>query len=221
MESGQFVRGYIEPVEGRYKGAAGRVEFCFNPGEYTVSKQNIWNQAETKGLNSPPLEFGGGVPRHLAMSLLFDTYEKREDVRTFTDKLMRLMEIDPSLTEKNSKSRPPICELRWGKMWSFACVLESLDMRFTLFLPDGTPARAEVSLSLTQARDETKLARQNPTSGGEPGHRVWRVSKGETIDWISFQVYRDATVWRRIADFNHLDDPLKLVAGQVLQIPPL
>ncbi|HLG50038.1 MAG TPA: LysM domain-containing protein, partial [Chloroflexota bacterium] len=47
------------------------------------------------------------------------------------------------------------------------------------------------------------------------------VSPGETIDTIAFQEYGDPNQWRRIADYNRLDNPLRLRAGQKLAIPPL
>ncbi|MCB0189955.1 MAG: LysM peptidoglycan-binding domain-containing protein, partial [Caldilineaceae bacterium] len=33
------------------------------------------------------------------------------------------------------------------------------------------------------------------------------------------EVYQDATQWRRLADYNRLDNPLNLQPGRLLQIP--
>jgi len=47
------------------------------------------------------------------------------------------------------------------------------------------------------------------------------VMPGETIDGIAFSEYGDSKRWRAIADFNNLDNPLRLRIGQRLALPPL
>jgi nucleoid-associated protein YgaU len=63
------------------------------------------------------------------------------------------------------------------------------------------------------------LARQNPTSGTDPGRRVHVVREGDRIDLIAYDYYKDAFVWRLIADANRLTDPSNLQPGAVLEIP--
>jgi nucleoid-associated protein YgaU len=101
----------------------------------------------------------------------------------------------------------------------FDGVISSYSERFTLFLPDGTPVRAVVDLTLSESRDGAYLARQNPTSGGVGGDRVWVVREGDTLPWIAFSEYRDATEWRSIADANRLTNVRHLIPGTVLVIP--
>jgi nucleoid-associated protein YgaU len=55
---------------------------------------------------------------------------------------------------------------------------------------------------------------------GRP-QKIRTVLPGETIDAIAFAEYGDASRWRAIADFNHLDNPLRLRVGQQLALPPL
>ena len=44
----------------------------FNPTEYSIAKTNTWNPKEVTGQSAPKLEFGGGQPRKMELSLLFD-----------------------------------------------------------------------------------------------------------------------------------------------------
>ena len=74
------------------------VDCLFNPNEYTFSKRNSWNKSEVKGLDAPPLEFGGGDSMTLKMQLFFDTYETGEDVRDTTNRIWKLMNISEKLT---------------------------------------------------------------------------------------------------------------------------
>ena len=46
------------------------------------------------------------------------------------------------------------------------------------------------------------------------------VAEGDRLDWIAYQEYGEASEWRRIAEANHLADPLALRPGMTLAIPP-
>jgi hypothetical protein len=197
-----------------------RVECMFNPTEYTFSKQNEWVRSNTFGGDMPQVEFSKGQPATLTMDLYFDTYIKRSDVRKHTDKIWALTYVDPDLKDpKTKKSRPPMVRFQWGKSWTFDAVITSISQHFTLFLSDGTPVRAKLSVTFQQIKDGKKLKPQNPTSGGTGGERVWTVSASDTLAWIAFKSYGDSTVWRRIADANRLANVRQLVPGTVLVIP--
>lgn len=215
--SSSLVKGSLETIEGEKL----KLEFLFNPTKYSVSKQNKWSVGKTTGKDVAPLEFGGGQPKSLSIQLFFDTYEAGTSVTTYTETLEKMMQIEESLRDgKSSKGRPPYCRLCWGKMFSFPCVVQSLKVEYTLFLPDGTPVRATADLKLTQTIDENEQPPQNPTSGGRPGNKIWIVRPGETIDWIAYRTLGNAFQWRTIAEANRLLNPLELIPGQHLTIPP-
>ena len=214
-------KGSIETVEGE----SIRVDFMFNPKEYSVSKSNSWNaDGANRGNDTTALHFGGGQPKSLKLNLFFDTYKEGTDVRRdSTDKLFKMMEINPKLPEGSTTETtgaPPKLKFAWGTVWSFLCYLESLSVQFTLFLADGTPVRATADLQLKQAVDEKAQPNTNPTSGGDGGEHVWVVGPRDRLDLIAFREYGDAKRWRVIADANGLANPLALTAGQRLVIPP-
>ena len=90
-------KGSLESVEP--KGATIKVDFEFNPKEYTISKSNTWNAPAAKsGSDTPILNFGGGQPKQMKLQLFFDTYEAGADVRLlYTNNLFKMMEINPKL----------------------------------------------------------------------------------------------------------------------------
>lgn len=193
----------------------------FNPNEYTFSKRNTWTEKKVKGKNVPELEFGGGASMTLKMQLFFDTYTTGGDVRDITNKIWKLMSIDPNLTDMNSaKGRPPKVEFQWGATWSFEAVITEISQKFTLFRDNGIPVRATLDVSFLQATEAGKYPGQNPTTVGQSGYRRRIVKEGDTIDLIAFDEYGDSTMWRFIADTNNLDRPHKLRVGQVLSIAP-
>lgn len=198
-----------------------RITCLFNPNAYTYSKENEWVHGAGAGQNMPRLEFSHGRPATLQMQLFFDTYAKGEDVRAaHTEAIWNLMLVDPALKDpKTQKSRPPRVRFQWGQAWTFDAVITSITQRFTMFLGNGTPVRATLDVSFQQAKDPADLPAQNPTSGGDGGERAWTVSSGDTLAWIAFKTYGDATKWRPIAEANSLSNVRRLAPGTVLVIP--
>lgn len=217
MSTGQLVKATIKNLD------TGETVTCqFNPPEYRFSKSNDWARNPSRGENTPDLDFTGGNPAELSLELFFDTYSTGEDVRTkYTNALWKLTLVDPSRRDpKTQKGRPPVCEFRWGQTWTFKAVVTSMSQRFTLFLPDGTPTRATVSLTLRQAEDPGQYPFQNPTSGGAAGQRTHIVRERETLDLIAHQEYGSPRYWRVIAEANGIENPLRLRPGQLLTLPP-
>jgi len=204
----------------------------FNPKEYTFSKQNKWSEKTAKGKNVSHLEFGGGAPATLKVQLFFDTTESwkfenlsvtaGDDVRKYTKGLWDLMKVsDKNVNPATKKGEPPHCKFKWGNLWSFEAVIDSISQKFVLFKDDGTPVRAILDVSFRQTTDEGQYPRQNPTSGGMANDRVRTVQQGDRLSLIAYQEYGDTRHWRHLADINEINDPLNLRPGQPLIIKPL
>lgn len=214
-------RGGLEPAVIVNVDTSEPVRCMFNPNEYTLTKQNRWQRGETKGKNVPRLKFSQGGSQTLKLQLFFDTYAEGTDVRTHTDPLWDMMMVNTDKTNpRSNKSEPPPVMFQWGGL-AFEAVITSMTQKYTLFLKDGTPARATVDITLEQLGDEEDFAAQNPTSGGGEAPKTRMVHAGERIDLIAYEEYEDATQWRRIAEANGLTHPLRLRPGQRLVIPPL
>ena len=59
-----------------------------------------------------------------------------KDVRKeYTDKIWKLMIVDPKLVDaKNKKGRPPKVIFQWGQTWLFKAVIASITQKFTMFI---------------------------------------------------------------------------------------
>jgi LysM repeat protein len=203
-----------------------RLTCLFNPTDYAFAKRNSWPAEPLTGNNVPPPNFGGGGTMTMSFQLFFDTYVGAEadmqDVREYTEQLLKLMLIAPStknVDPHTQKGRPPICTFHWGDYWSFKGVITSLNLRFTLFTSQGKPVRATADVELQQAEEEGTYKAQNPTSGGEGVRSTYTVQQGDTLDLVAFREYGDATRWRPIAAANDLENPRQLHPGQRLVVP--
>jgi hypothetical protein len=214
-------RGGLEPALIINKSTKQEVPCMFNPYEYTINKSNQYQQGETKGSNIPRITFSQGGAQMLRMRLVFDTYDLGMDVRLHTDPLWRMMMIDEDrIDQTTGKGEPPHCIFRWGR-FQFEAVITQMNQKMSLFLKDGTPVRTEMEVTFQQVEDETRHERQNPTSGGGTAPKTRLLYAGDRLDWIAYDEYGDSTKWRRIAEANQINDPLRLRAGQVIIVPPL
>jgi len=186
-----------------------RIAVMFNPAEYTLEKGNTFAEIGIPGLNAPPIQFVRGNLRTLRMELFFDTYEQQMDVRAFVRKLTALLNKDP--TTKG----PPILIFSWGQ-FNFQCVLDSASQRFTMFLSDGTPARATVSVTFKEYQPVEIEIRRGLFLGAPT---IENVVSGDTLSGIAARVLDDPGAWREIAELNNIDDPRRLLPGISLILP--
>lgn len=218
---GNLVPAKIYEVDkkGNPDGGGGSVSCMFNPYEYSVSKSNAYNEKPKNSANTPQGEFFKSGAQTLKLVLLFDTYEADTDVSLETNKLWKFMTSKSQKGDKpNEKIAPPQVAFEWG-VFKFVSYITAMTQKFTLFKKDGTPVRASVDITFTQYTDTNDYPNQNPTSGGGPIDRVWRVIAGDRLDLIAAQLYDDASKWRLIAEYNKLTNPLDLRPGMTLRIP--
>lgn len=190
------------------------IDVLFNPKEYSIQKSVQWEPHKMPGLDLPEQQFTSGNPAVLSVELFFDTYESKEDVRTkYTEKLMGFTLVDADT------HIPPIVKFVWGGLL-FEGVVESLALRFTMFLPDGKPCRATAAISIKEAKSAKRQLEEKPRNS--PDHTKRRTLKhGETLSLIAHEEYDDPAEWRRIADANGISDPKDVKPGTVLTLPPI
>lgn len=218
------------------KGARpGRSSFkvLFNPSQISYSKSVSW---ETLPASDNPKtntrwwsRFQSVQPETMTISLFFDTTEGEgsdwfipsflEDMPSGTN-VLKLTERVSALAQLDRElHRPPICRLRWGKVSLFRGVLTSLNQQLLLFLPNGTPVRAQLDCTFQERATDSKFTRGELHSADVA--KTYTVKPGDTLMRIAAELYEDASAWRVIAAANAIDNPRRLIPGQVLAIPPL
>jgi hypothetical protein len=203
----EFNRATIEPEGGS------PFDVSFNPTQYSIDKGNELAEIGIPGLGSPILQFVHGSTRVLNMALYFDTYEQQRDVRRQTDRVYKLLAIDPET------HAPPICRVSWGA-FRFRGVLDKVSGTFSLFLADGTPVRAELNVSFREYIEVEVLVMENPTRSADY-RKTRQLREGDSLALIAHEEYGDARKWRPIAQANEIPDPRRLTPGQFLIIPAI
>jgi nucleoid-associated protein YgaU len=218
-----LVKGYLT----RKDDPSVRVTFLFNPKELSVEKSNQYAEVNIPGLSSPIFQFVRGNARSVTMDLFFDTYEEGTDVRLHTDKITGwdagsmfsnlpgsakgLMDIDSEL------HAPPVCLFIWGA-FVFQCIIDRVSKRFTMFLPEGIPVRATLSVTLKEYREVDIQVKEIDFHSPDVTKR-WTVKQGDSLWSIAAKEFGDPAVWTLIAGANGIDNPRTIEPGTDLVIP--
>jgi hypothetical protein len=208
---------FIEPDAGGRETEVWSIDFPFNPTNYSISRGAKWEPKSNKeGLL--PAEYNGPEPSSITVKMFLDETGGDGDISKTVKKLMAKVDPDPKSVSKETPSAPH-AQFIWGTAIMFTGYLKSVAAEYELFRENGNPVRGTVTITLLEYG--AAPARQNPTSGGEPGSSAHHVIAGDTLASIAYREYGSAAEWRRIADANpSISDPLRLNAGMSLIVPP-
>ena len=212
-------RAYLRVVEGDVP--VTEIEFQFNPAEYTVTKSSNWTRPKMKGgRKTGKPEFNGSNPQTLKMDIFLDqSAGDVEGVQAAVATLLTwVLPTESSVAKK--KPQPPILVFEWGRndaLAGFRAYLKQVNAKYLMFDQDGSPTRATATITLEEAPVEP--ARQNPTSGAIRGRRSHLLVEGESLAGLAWREYDDPGLWRGIAAFNGIDDPLRVRSGTRVLLP--
>ena len=127
------------------------INFQFNPNSLSFSRTVNWKVEEGAYTSAgfPKVSYSNRGAETLKLSnLWFDTYEyaTKTSVLTLISPIIKSTEIAGSL------KRPPVYIFAWGEQY-MKCVVTSISYELTMFLSDGTPVRAKVSIDLQEVDD--------------------------------------------------------------------
>lgn len=214
------------------------IEVMFNPASYTLSRNVGYNDAKndenpnntnnattsTASLqNYPPMSFTGGKLDTLSMELMLNKYEFEHYSGDVTYNSRDLNVVDDVRKLKAltfiqaNQHKPPMCKFSWSS-FEFKGYITSLNVEYTMFLDDGTPVRAKVSLSMSGAEvgTEAKISFESPDRTKNK-----LIQENKQLWELAYEEYSDASQWREIAKANNINNPLYLQSGTRLVIPAL
>ncbi len=128
--------------------------------------------------------------------------------------MMRLLKFN------RETHQPPVVVFFWGPL-EFEGRLESLNVHYTMFNPDGTPVRAKADLRIVgEEREAMNLAEQLPFES--PDRTKERtLTQGDQLWMIAGQEYSDPGQWKVIAEANDILNPRKLEGAVTLKVPSI
>ncbi|MDZ4877431.1 MAG: hypothetical protein CLLPBCKN_006866 [Chroococcidiopsis cubana SAG 39.79] len=125
----------------------GDIAFMYNPTELSFTRTASWAyDLGHRGSNLlPKVNFSGVQPYRLTLRHVpYDTYEKKTSVMEYINKIKKGMSASADLL------RPPVYTFEWGETKYSDYVIEDLAYTITMVLPNGTPVRAWVDITLLE-----------------------------------------------------------------------
>lgn len=227
MLSASLEKAFIEVLDGNDAGT--RIPVLFNPAEYSLDRANAYKSTPLPGIGSPLIQFVNGDAATLTMDLFLDDWTDPDGPPSETpassgkgEKLSvpeRIAKITALLDIDSSLHAPPRVRFVWGPL-RFGAVLEKVGRKTTLSRPDGTPARATLSVAFREYHLQT---REPPKVRLESADKTKRrqISADLSIWLIAHREYGDPRFWRVIAKASDIDEPRALEPGDWLKVPPL
>jgi Contractile injection system tube protein len=196
------------------------------------------------GLTDDPLLYTGGGRTELDLELLFDVSltdptSPVEDVRDLTGPLWKLAE---NAQDGDGYGKPPLVRFVWGKSWNIPGVVSAISERLESFAATGSAQRSWLKLRLLRADepagkpagDGPALPPPIPALAGDlapaanvtmhqvlgTGGAADEPQGSESLYDVAFRYYGNPAMWRLIAAYNGIADPLRVPPGTVLRIPP-
>lgn len=209
-------------------------------------RRSITGPLNQAGLSDDPLICTGGGRTEMRLDLLFDvdlagSSVATDDVRDLTGPLWDLSE---NWTETDLQGRPPVARFMWGKSkgWNIPGVIVAISENLQKFSGGGVPRRSWLRMMFRRVPEEefraghrrqaswtypaesylavdvgpTRLSEIEEATGA-----VHEATGGERLDSVAAQYYGDPSLWRLLASYNDIDNPMDLPGGTLVRIPDL
>ncbi len=196
-----------------------------NPEKVSFKYQIELEEQQGKGTSGTQPRFGKTKPEELTFQFLFDATGSvplpdgtsaisDEGVETRISAFKRVV-----LQYNGEEHKPNNLKLIWGRLL-FKCVLNELNLDYTLFRADGTPLRASATAKFVgYVEDELRVATERRESPDLTHLRVIR--DGEKLQDHVVSIYGDAALYLEVARANRLVNFRRLKTGQPLVFPPV
>ena len=192
------------------------IDFQFNPKEVTISKSAKWDrkpQGRQEGRSTavqrrrPCKTDAGDVLRR-------GTQIRPERRGRGREALQLLVPLEKTVPKS---PMPPMVVFKWGGVSSFPAVITQVNAKYTRFASNGIPIRAVCTVNLEEMPSEA--GKQNPTSGVLAVDRAHTMIAGDTLALVAYREYGDPKLWRPLAAYNSIDDPMRIPNGTQVLLP--
>lgn len=197
----------------------------FNPNSYKFS-QRATNKKDKCDPSKEP-QFTGIDRDDFTLELFFDSYEAGLDVRLNPSYIAIKAAMHPGMPGAKKMKQKRVA-FAWDALGTesngviFEGYITKLEQKFTLFLGDGTPVRAVVTITI---RDSPYITKKLKDLGYFGCRKVRTIQEGERLDLLANRTLFDPTLWREIVNENPelIDNPRsyprKDLAGETVMIP--
>ena len=227
-----------------------RIDCLLNPDTVVVRRSAGLRTRRSAGglvtgtrLADDPLLATGGGRTEIELELLFDATIAGEEALpsgNVQDLTRQLWDLSENAVGDDDYGLPREVRFVWGKTWNVLALVAAVAERFERFTMTGVPERSWLHLRLARVGEPIVPQAEAPEAAAEaeaPGpmtipevpedqltfHEVvgGEDVPAERLDEIAARYYGEPALWRAIAVYNGVADPLQVPPPRVLRIPPI
>ena len=206
---------YSDP---EYASYIGEYDVLINPeGLKDKKSQEYSTSNSTNGSSAQSVTYKGVGSSDFDLVLFFDGTGiiSNEDVEVQINELKQLaFDFNGDIHEPN------YLRVYWGTQSLFQGRLKTWDVNNTLIDLDGSPKRAEVTISLVSSISAKKKALEERKNSSDLTH-LRTVLSGDNLPLMCHRIYGDSNYYIKVANFNKLENFRDLKPGDEILFPPI
>lgn len=224
MASGKLEKMIIQAYsDENFSGKAGSpFEVMINPETYSHTYSINYTDRKKMGSNAQASDFNQMAKEKLSFKIVLDStgVVPLSDANKGKDVKQMIKDLKEIVYDYHGKIHQPyFIELLWGVLL-FKGRLDNLSIEYKMFKSDGTPLRANVSLSFIGYISEEMAAAQANQSSPDMTHIV-TIKEGDTLVALCQSIYGKSKFYLKVAERNNLTNFRNLIPGSRISFPPL
>jgi hypothetical protein len=203
------------------KDSSKKFEALVNPNSIDYKSSIKYSElgGKTAGTYKLGFKFDSFGEETVDFSLMLDGTGMLENKKSVADMINDLKIVCYYYVGKNHE--PNVVTLNWGTtLKTLRCRLTSMSINYKLFKSDGSPLRAEVSLSFVRHDPKASDVKDKTASSPDLSHLV-KVKAGDSLPMLCENIYNDSSLYLEIAKINNLVNFRQLTPGTELLFPPI
>ena len=213
------ITGYLdEEFQDKLPGVS-PYSFMINPESIKIQKSIDYSEEQAPATSSASQKYKSTPSDRLNFDIVIDCTgivdSKRTDMEAEINALQLIV-----YTYNGTIHRPNFVKIQWGQNAVFSGVLNSFDISYTLFRPNGNPLRAKISLAFTQYLSPKTVTKLDAPESPDLSHIV-TIVEGVTLPQMCLQTWNDDSYYIQVAKYNGLNKFRNLNAGDKLIFPPI
>jgi nucleoid-associated protein YgaU len=208
-----------------YTQKAGSAEFMasINPENWKEEYSIKYSASSTQGGLATKLRLDHIESGKLDITLVFDgtglvsTIPMNLQGLSVADQIQSFKDL--TMKPNGTIHEPNYLMLVWGN-FSYRGLLTSLTIDYPLISPAGAPLRAKAQASFESSQSVATAAQAAGLSSPDMTHSR-KVTSGDTLSQMTYNIYGDSGYYLTVARHNQLDQVRQLPVGIYLDFPPL
>ena len=193
-----------------------------NPESYSRSFKLEYDKSKGQGNQGTAPKYKGTQPEEIKLECMFDgtgtVMGNTQSDLSVNTQVYDFLETVYFMEGKIHK--PKFLKIIWGELFTFNCVLTSLDINYTLFNRTGDPLRAKVSASFLGHADDLIRVKKEDKSSPDLTH-VRTIMAGDNLPLMTHEIYGDDSLYIQVAKANNLTSFRNIKPGKEVFFPSI